>query len=484
MHLFRSESEDLLNHMPTASMKQSEKSHLEPSRDLYRLLLAGLVVMSIGRVHEYFGLSALRPGMILGILAVGYGLLKPGNLNTGDVFRYWPAKVVLALGVFACVAAPFGMSLGASATYILTTFSKALILAFLLIVGVRGARDLFLFNWGFVVASATLVFYSVFVFQLTTAGSESVARLNDLYTFDSNDLGCIFMVGLPLSILTYRHSRGVWKLLSALVVLGIGVAVARGGSRAAFLGLVVVGIALLIWIKDVSLVKRAGIVGVVAVGLFVSSPQGYWERIKTLTEPTQDYNWTQPYGRKALAERGLSLMIRNPVFGVGVNNFARADNTLTARARYFVGGTGKALKWRPPHNSYVQVGSELGVPGLLLWSSILLGGVAGMWRLRKKIPSTWHRGDPEQRYLYEATLYLPIAIMGFAITSAFVSFAYLDPIYYLAAFTAGVYISVDRKMRHRILTARGQSVSRAASSSFPSPGSVSYPRARRNRLRS
>ena len=70
-----------------------------------------------------------------------------------------------------------------------------------------------------------------------------------------------------------------------------------------------------------------------------------------------------------------------------------------------------------------------------------------MARLRRRLPPAWLHGDPEERFLYLATIGLPLALVGFAITAFFLSFAYLDLVYVLAAFVAGVYVAVGEKMR-------------------------------------
>jgi ABC-type multidrug transport system permease subunit len=88
----------------------------------------------------------------------------------------------------------------------------------------------------------------------------------------------------------------------------------------------------------------------------------------------------------------------------------------------------------------------MGVPGLLLFSTLIFGGIISMRRLRRRLPPSWADGDAEQRFLYQATVYLPVSFVGFAVSSFFVSFAYSDPIYYLAAMVVGVYVSVERKL--------------------------------------
>lgn len=429
--------------------------------------------MSMSRFHVHFGLGALRPGLVLTLLAGAYAVFNPNVLNTAKLLTFWPAKVMLALGVLACFSAAFGISLGASATFILGEYAKTLIHGFLLIAAIRHARDLKFMVWSYVGACGVLGFFATFVFRLRTYGG--YARLSSLYTFDSNDAGLILAVGLPLTLLAFQTSKSRGRLAAALVLVGIAVTLARTGSRGGFLALLAVGAALLFWTPGVSAMKRVAFVAVAALGLFIAAPQGYWDQMRTITDPKEDYNWDTHYGRRKLAERGIGYMLRFPVFGVGVGNFPRADATLSERAinwEYYE-AVGAANRWRAVHNSYVQAGSEMGVPGLLLWSSLVFGSIVAMRRLRRRLPRGWlSSGDPDRRFLYLATVYLPVALIGFAVGSFFVSFAYIPLIYVLAAFVVGVYTSVDAVRREEHAALAGSPTGRAPAEVGPARPAV------------
>jgi hypothetical protein len=59
----------------------------------------------------------------------------------------------------------------------------------------------------------------------------------------------------------------------------------------------------------------------------------------------------------------------------------------------------------------------------------------------------WRKGTPHQKFLSAATLYLPIATLGFAVTAFFVSFAWMEPIYMLSALVTGLSLIVHRERR-------------------------------------
>ncbi|MFQ5745726.1 MAG: O-antigen ligase family protein [Gemmatimonadota bacterium] len=417
--------------------------------DGLRALLFLLILVTVSRIHQHFRfLAPLRPALLLALLTLLYAMTHPKQLNTGKLLRFWPPRVIVALAVMACLSTAFGISIGGSAMYILTEYSKVLILAFLLIAAIRSGRDLYRFVWAYVISAAILCWMALFVFGISKPRGGAAARLSHLYTYDANDLGLILMIALPLTLLAFQVARTKGKIFCAIVLGAIGATVARTGSRGAFVGAVAVGLALLFLATNVSVVKRVAFLLVVGITLVATAPVGYWDQMMTITKPKEDYNWTSKYGRREVTKRGFGYMMGHPFFGIGIDNFPRAEGSqMSSVVRDFQDRTGWHIKWSAAHNSFLQVGAELGFPGLILWSSLVFGSLFSMLRMRRRLPTTWARGDPEQRFLYHATTYFPVAIIGFISTSVFLSFAYLDPIYMLAAFVTGMYVSVERRMR-------------------------------------
>jgi O-antigen ligase len=358
-------------------------------------------------------------------------------------------RLVAVLGVLACGSTVFGISLGRSASFFLDTYIKVLAYAFLLAVSIRHVRDLFTFVWAYVIGCGILSFFSLFVFGITRSGSSDFARLSNLYMFDANDIGVIMMVGVPLTLLllvTVRSNRRARGLL-LLILLGMSASMARSGSRGGFLGFLAVGAAALILVNSVSVVRRTSILVLAVVALMLGAPPGYWKQMGTMLQPKDDYNYSAVDGRKALIERGIGYMEKYPLFGLGMNNFSRAECTIGPKIET-LSKTGP-IRCRPPHNSYIEAGAELGIPGLLTWVSLVVGVVVTLLRLRGRLPRSWRRGTEAERFIYGATTFLPLAMIGFAVTSFFVTFAWLDPIYIIAAFTTGLYISIREQTRER-----------------------------------
>jgi O-antigen ligase len=284
-------------------------------------------------------------------------------------------------------------------------------------------------------------------------GQGQMMRLGNMYMYDANDVGVLLLMGIPLTLVV-MDSSGRWGKIFGAVLLGaIGMSLARSGSRGAFVGLIGLVLAFVIWARHIDIVKRISAVAVIFIALAVAAPPGYWDQMRSLQDPTEDYNWEAESGRRNLAKRGFGYMLRYPLTGVGVDNFNKAEWQISSMAQEV--GRQRGIPGKAAHNTWVQIGAELGVTGLVLWLMLLFGTIFVVARTRKQLPVSWKRGPPDQRLLYSLSFYLPLAIWAFAVPSTFVSHAYMDPMYYLAALSAGYLVVVRRELQKERNTRAG-----------------------------
>jgi O-antigen ligase len=462
------------------------KDRLRGRLDPLRILVCLLIILVVSRVHQYIPLLAkARPLLVLTALSALYAFSNPRLLIRDSVFSTWPAKVIAGIGIMSVLAVPFGISMGNSGKFVLEVFWKTILLAFLIIASCRTARDLYAYAWSYVIGALILSYFALFFFDLQRYGTDfSYARLSGLATWDANDVVLVLMPALACALLVYQVAkpRGRWVALMALV--GIGATVARSGSRGGLIGLVAVGVALLFFGRGVSLFKRVLTIGVVAAGLSLWAPQGYWKQMESILSPKEDYNYTSKDGRKEVAKRGIGYMLSRPIFGLGIGNFQKAECTISEKARTTPAGWG--IRCMPPHNSFVQAGAELGVPGLVLWASIPLYGIVALLRLGRRLPYRWRGGTREERFLRLACPYLAVALVGFTATSFFLNFAWLEPYYVLAALVASLMAVNARRVKEQrmelhMAALAGSSLQQEAAAILAEPvpvlpGQARYPR--------
>jgi O-antigen ligase len=428
-----------------AGLSAAAEEPLRIVRDPLRATLFLVTVLTISRVHQHYpSVARLRPVLLLVIAAAGYAYLNPRYLTRTNVLNLWPMRLIAVLGVLSCGSAVFGISLGATAHFILESYAKTIVYVFLIALSIRSVRDLYTFVWAYVISCDILVYFSLFVFGISRSTGSFVTRLDHLYTYDSNDLGVVMMIGLALTLLLLGVARGAQRWFLLLTLIGISATMARSGSRGGFIGLIVVGAAALALAKSVSVTRRISLLAAAVLALLIGAPPGYWKQMSTLMQPQDDYNYNTQEGRKAVAQRGLGYISMYPVFGLGINNFSRAECTISPKLQVI--DRSGPIRCTAPHNSYVQAGAELGVPGVIVWVSLLGGGIISMLRKRKRLPRSWSRGSDSQRFLYGATIYFPLALIGFAVTAFFVSFAWMDHLYLICAFISGWYMVARRQI--------------------------------------
>lgn len=419
---------------------------LTPTADAVRICIFGLMMVNISAIQMYMGpVRLLRPGMTFLALAFLLAVSKPTLVAWKNMTASYPSKWIMVFFGLACGSALFGLSLGGSASYILNVYSRNLLFFFLIVIAIRNVHDLALLMWSFVVSVGALVVLAQTVLNLEVT-REGLGRLEGGEgMFDANDLGMILVMALPLALLFFFNGKPRTRMLSLGTMIGIPVTIALTGSRGALIGLVVVGLTILVTLRRIAVVKRVSILAVVAAGLFFAAPEGYWKQMSTLLNLKEDYNYSVDYGRKGIAKRGLGYMLGRPLFGVGVANFPRAEGTISpiASARL---SEGLSVEWIAPHNTYVNVGAEMGIPALIIWLSLLLGGTVGLWRLRRRLPPSWEHESAERKFLRDACLFLPISFLGFAVTSLFLSHAYTIVPYIIFAYLGGLHLLVHNEL--------------------------------------
>jgi O-antigen ligase len=415
-----------------------------------------IMIMTISRIHQHFRfLTPARPALVVTLLAAAYAYMNPKFLASGNLTRTWPAKAILGMFAAACISVPLGISMGGSGRFIIEEYVKTIVFAFLVIAAIRNTRDLYTVMWAFVIGCGGLAYLSLFVFKMQRVSADGLLRIQNGYSYDSNDIACVAVTGLAIALLMMQVGKGRMKTLAIIIVIGLGATIAKTGSRGGFVGLLAFGAVLLVSLTTVPLAKRLMFLFVTAIALSIAAPPGYWDQMGTIFSPTEDYNWKSPTGRREVFKRGIGYMARNPATGIGIDNFPRAEGTISDRAIAQAADPNlPGIKWSVAHNSHLEVATEMGVVGFAFWLMLVLGGVFGITRLRRRLPKHWAKGTDEERLLYYSTLYIPVAFAAFIFNSSFVSFAYRDLVYALGAFCAGLIVCVDGKLKEAAMSAR------------------------------
>ena len=409
---------------PTAAVTQRA-----PGWDPLLVSVAVYIATSVGRVHQLFPiLLPFKPALLSAVMAIGLFVLDKGRQRRLALLRSRSTTCLLGLLVWSALSVPAALNQGL-AFHSWTDFARTVVMFFVVAGSVRHARG---------VERLTLVYFAVTVvytgvvvsrFQL---GAEDW-RLGRLYYYDANDMATLIATAMPLGlyfVLAHRHL--VLRLCAGggLAVLAVGLI--RSGSRGGFLALLAVTAFVLLGFTTVPARARvAGLIVILAVAGTTASDR-YWTQMQTIIHPHQDYNATSEAGRLKIWQRGIGYMAANPVFGVGMRNFQVAEGTISPLARLQERGIG--ILWGAAHNSFVQMGAELGVPGLLLF----VGLIAGAFRSLRRVVSARSRAGPTTDEVARLAQTLMAALVAFVVGAFFLSLGYADLLYVLAALSVGL----------------------------------------------
>lgn len=411
--------------LPPASLERTRI----PGWDLLLGCLAAYLATAVGRIHEVFPiLLYLKPTLLAAALSIGLYLLQKSPRRQMGLL-YSPTTVwLIGLVAWGALSVPAALNQGL-AFHSWTDYARTMIMCFVVAASVRLPRDiarLLLVYFGVTVAYVAVVLSR---FQL---GGDNW-RLGDLYTYDANDLATFIVTAMPFGLyFVIGQRRLVWRLLAigGLIVLAVGLI--RSGSRGGFLAFLAVGAFVLLMMTTIPKRSRVGGLVVILIVLLGTANDKYWTQMQTIVHYDQDYNVTSETGRVRIWKRGIGYMEDHPLFGVGMRNFPVAEGTISPIARLRERGIG--VWWGAAHNTYVQVGAELGFPGLLLYLGVIGTAFASLRRAARRALRAHPQGGEVSRLAQS----LMAALVGFAVGSFFLSLAYADMLYMLIALTIGL----------------------------------------------
>jgi O-antigen ligase len=322
------------------------------------------------------------------------------------------------------LSVPGSLYPGGSVAFITGDFVKTFALLIVVAASVRHEIDVRRFAYAMVVGALIHSGMSLF---LGRPGDERLASASASY--DPNDLALFVTCTLPFVgywLSERKHAAAKWIAVGAgLVFLAT---VVKSGSRGGFIALVAfIGY----WLATSERRlrgRRVALIALSSVLVVFAADDSYWERVSSIFNPTEDYNWVggSDAGRMEVWKRGMGYMFDNPVLGVGVAGFGTAEglsDVALAQAR-----VGRGFKWSTAHSAFVLVGAELGMVGLAIYLMILISSFRALRKMRRT-------GSDQHRALAHA---LEASFFTFVVGSIFLSVSYSTYLYFTLAAVIGL----------------------------------------------
>jgi O-antigen ligase len=379
--------------------------------------------MVVSRLPEFLGpLARIRPLLILAFV-VGIFAFNLSRSRLPVVLATREMRAVFGILALATITIPTSLWPGESLRMVLFAFSKTTIFVFLLLYCVRSFSELR--HLVFVGAAAAAGTLGVAIVLLSAAGRAQVGG-----TYDPNDTAFVMVCLLPIVVMLMAVEKGWRRSILAPVVVLCLVTNIMTKSRGGFVALLVVALILIAKLPS----RQAALkIGVVTGGLLIFvlfAPQSYWDRVATIWGGGSDAAQSDEYLRSGITPRweiwktGVRIMLENPVLGVGIGNFNIAEGMTHGGTKF---GSGR---WTAPHNSFTQIGAELGLIGLALITYLLYRGIGNC---RAVIRAT--RRSPQLRYHFHLAQGLEASLYGYIVGGMALSHAYSDFFYFLIAVT-------------------------------------------------
>ncbi len=391
--------------------------------DALLLCIAGYILTSVGRVHQLFGfLELLRPGILTGLLATVIFIFDPLAERSARHLAVPTTKYLIALLLWMILSLSGALNLGTAFEQVFDNFMKTVLMYVVVVSSVRGIRDVERLAFTYLAGAAT---YSAVVMSRFEVGAGDGWRLGHLYYYDANDFAVLAVTAIPLGLYFIQFGRTRLARFAAALALGVlFLGFLRSGSRGGFIAFLAVIAFVVMRYRTIALRVRLLTTAVVVLAFLGFATDKYWDQMTTIGSDT-DYNMTEESGRINIWRRGVGYMMDNPVFGVGPNNFQVAEGTLSPFA--WRAQMGRGVRWNAAHNSYVQAGAELGVPGLLLFLAVIGSTLRTLRRTGRR--------QGEDGRLSSA---LTASLVGFVVGAFFLSLAYSEMLYTLVALAIGL----------------------------------------------
>jgi O-antigen ligase len=392
--------------------------------DLLLVCVGVYVATAVGRMHEVFPvLLVLKPALVAAVLGVGLWLLQQSGPRRAGLLRSPTLTCLVGLVAWSAMSVPAALNQGAAFQGWID-FVTTVVMCLVLAGSARGVRDVE--RLAFVYFAVTVVYAAVVLSRFETGGGATDWRLSRLYYYDANDMATLIVSALPIG-LYFVLSRGRTTVrLFAVAGLGLlAMGLMRSGSRGGFIALLAVAAFVLLALTTVPARSRVlGLVVILAVASVTASDQ-YWTQMQTLLRPNEDYNLTSDGGRMRIWGRGVGYMTDRPVLGVGLGNFQVAEGTISPFAQLQERGIG--VRWGAAHNSFIQAGAELGVPGLIFFVALLLS----VFRSLRRVARRALRANPPDPNLSRLAQTLMATMVGWVVGAFFLSLAFTDMLYTL-----------------------------------------------------
>lgn len=349
-----------------------------PSRNLAFRAGLGFTFIRVSYISELIA-STLHANTYLLYLVGPPALL--GTLFTGGIartLRHPAAKLWLAFSLWVALSLPFSSWLGGS----MADFKSYVLYSLPMLFTVGGLT----LTWKEVRATFTTIGVAGMVIiaaaSLLATDDNGRTDLNNASGSigNSNDLASHFIFVLPFVLYIAMDSRRA-KLIrfASIGFMAYAMKVILGtASRGAVIAIAVGFLFVLLKASGKQRVAALAIVGVFAAATPLLLHGNAADRLASLVGASQHEEAKESgEARQYLLKQSIIYTLQHPIFGVGLGQFSNFEGKLST-------AEGKVGNWHETHNSFTQVSSECGLPGVIFFAGAIFSAMFSVYRVFRR----------------------------------------------------------------------------------------------------
>jgi len=349
--------------------------------------------------------------------------------------RNWKNIPIILFWIF-CLIAVMNSPENDIAPWQFKYFTRVILITFIITVLIDSKQKIRYYLWAIILFIGLIAAQSGFIGTLKGVTGGSRYGLGGPID-DRNFFAVILCAILPIVFYLGNAERDRrLKILLRFIFVGDILALILTYSRAGFLGLVAVVIFL--FIKSRHKIS-VGAIGILLTTVFVIYflPKEYKERIKPLFERgigIEDID-NSAAGRLIAWRSALEMIKQHPLAGVGFYNSERVIE------QYPDPKSGIRLEGRAIHNTFLQIGAEVGLPALFVYTFIFFTIYRLLGRIKKRVK----KNELDEDFWDYASMFQG-AFFCFFVPAFFVNAAFIDISWHLLGLT----ISLDQITKNQI----------------------------------
>jgi putative inorganic carbon (HCO3(-)) transporter len=268
-------------------------------------------------------------------------------------------------------------------------------------------------------------------FNVLTNPAERQYLVGGTFLGDGNDYSLSMCILIPLMAEVALNAKGrLSQVLSWVAVAVIILAIIATQSRGGTLG--IAAVLTYLWWRSPKKIVTAVAITLVGGMVILYAPSQYFQRMGTVTG--MQINGSAQ-GRLDAWSGAIGMSAQNPILGIGAGEFGP--------------------RWgKTAHSTYMLALAELGIPGFLCVVVLVFGNIRSNMRLRKALLSgAAPDNEPDRIRTLRLLDMSNAAMVGFAVTGAFLSATYYPHIYVLTALliSARIFASRAAQLQPRVV---------------------------------